>query len=100
MNLKGNLQQNEFDFGEPSGGGLDHWHAEQQRQREELARKLGLPLGKEVEVWLRGGVRLRGPLRLAEAMLLQANATLENTQFEVDAVPFLYAEMESCVHLG
>lgn len=92
-------QQDELDFGPRPSGGLDAWHAEQRRQQEELARKLGLPLGKTVEVWLQGGVRLRGTLRLADAMLVQVNATVENTRFEVSAVPFRYSEMESCVEI-
>lgn len=87
----------ELDFGARPDGGLDRWRDEQQQQREELARRLGLPLGKEVEVWLRGGVRLRGQLRLAQAMLLRAEATVENTRFEVESVAFFYKEMESCV---
>jgi hypothetical protein len=94
------LWQHELDFGARSAGGLDQWHAEQQRQREELARKIGLSLGKNVEVWLRGGVRLRGQLRLAAAVLLHNDATIENTRFEVSSVPFAYSEMESCVQIA
>jgi hypothetical protein len=91
--------QKELDFEAHASGGLEKWESEQRRSREELARKVGLPLGQQVEVWLRGGVRLRGRLCLAEAMLPQTNATLENTRFEVNAVPFYYAEMESCVQI-
>jgi hypothetical protein len=92
-------RQDEFEFGAAAPTAIDKWRTEQQRQRQELARNLGLPLGKEVEVWLRGGVRLRGALRLADAMLLHTNATVENTPFEVSAVRFKYSEMESCVRL-
>ena len=88
--------QHQFDFEGRSSGGLEKWHLEQQQQREELARSMGLPLGHSVEVWLKGGVRLRGRLRLAEALLLSASATHTNTRFAVGSVTFAYDEVESC----
>ena len=93
------LIQFELNFQAQPGSGLDAWHAEQQRQRELLARELRLPLGKEVEVWLHGGVRLRGKLQVDEVVLVHVQATLENTRFQVTGVPFTYAEIESCVAL-
>ena len=35
----------------------------------ELAHQLNLPVGHQVEVYLCGGIRLRGRLRLGEEML-------------------------------
>jgi hypothetical protein len=92
-------EQAQFDFEAKQKGGLDAWHAERARQRKELARTLGLPLGEQVELWLHDGIRLRGELRLREDALLHANATQENTQFEISSVPFFYREIQSCVRL-
>src|ERR1051325_346434 len=94
------LWQRELDFERQQPTGLDSWHKEQQRQRQELARSLGLPLGKNVEIWLHGGIRLRGELRLEDATLLHVQSTLQNTRFEVNGLPFGYAEIESCVQMG
>jgi len=92
--------QSEFNFlTANNSGGYDAWRGERLRQRAELARSFGLPIGKSVETWLRGGIRLRGELRLREDLLLHAVCTLENTQFEVNGVTFSYTEMESCVQL-
>jgi hypothetical protein len=90
-------RQTGFDFEAKGASGIDAWRAQLQRQREELAHSLGLPLGKQVEVWLRGGVRLRGRLNLEGAILVHAQSTLQNTRFEVDGVRFSYSEVESCV---
>lgn len=95
----GQPTQAELDFAGGDSDGLSAWQAGQRRQREELARQLALPLGRPVEVWLRGGVRLRGELRLAEAFLVHAQVTQENTRFEVAGTQFAFREMESCVQL-
>ena len=65
----------------------------------ELARRIGLPLDHEVEVWLRGGVRLRGKLHLQEAMLFLEEERLRHLGLVVDRVALTYREMESCVRL-
>jgi hypothetical protein len=51
-----------FDAGE-SQTGHTHWLEGRQMAAEALARQMNLPLGHQVEVWLHGGVRLRGKLR-------------------------------------
>jgi len=66
---------------------------------ESLARRISLPLGHEVEVWLVGGVRLRGKLRLKEEMLVIEEDAARHLELVVDRVPFVYREMESCVRL-
>jgi hypothetical protein len=62
-----------------------------------LARKLDLPLGHPVEVWLVDNVRLRGVLRLREECLFLPEFGEGNLQFVVDGVAFTVGEMESCV---
>ena len=57
--------QSELNFNEDGGNeGYTRWLVGRQVATEILARKMGLPLGHEVEVWLIGGMRLRGRLRL------------------------------------
>ena len=65
----------------------------------ELARRIGLPLGHQVEVWLYGGVRLRGKLRLREELLFIEEEQVRHLELVVDHVTFAYREMESCVRL-
>ena len=66
---------------------------------KELARQMGLPLEHPVEVWLRGGIRLRGKLRLREEMLFVQSEKESGLSLVVDGVPFTWAEIESCVRL-
>lgn len=65
----------------------------------ELARRMNLPLGHQVEVWLCGGIRLRGKLRLQEEMLFIEEERVRHIELVVDGVMFTYRDMESCVRL-
>jgi len=92
--------QDEFDFGAGSNSeGYNQWLAQRQRALVELARKLNLPLNHPVEVWLAGGIRLRGRLRLQEETLFVPEDHVPRLRLQVDQVPFLIHEMESCVRL-
>ena len=65
--------QTEFDFAGLAGKSADGvalWRQEREAQQLELAKKLGLPIGQQVEVCLRGGVRLKGKLLLNEEKLV------------------------------
>ena len=64
-----------------------------------MARRLNLPLGHQVEVWLTGGIRLRGRLRLQESLLFVEEERVRHLGLMVDHVSFTYREMESCVRL-
>lgn len=92
--------QTEFNF-DPGGEtrGYDQWLSGRKLAAAELARKIGLPLGHKVEVWLRGQIRLRGNLKLAEELLFIEEDQLRHLELLVDHVPFAYREMESCVRL-
>ena len=94
-------QQSEFDFqkGE-SGAGYTRWLAGRRMAAAELARRMNLPLGHEVEVWLYGGVRLRGKLRLREELLFVEEEQVRRLELVVDRVGFYYREMESCRPAG
>jgi hypothetical protein len=91
-----------FDFQTTFGSdddALSHWRKQREQEQLSLAKSLGLPIGAEAEVWLKGGVRLRGRLELDEEMLLHASASTHNTKFLIGRTPFLYSEVESCVRL-
>jgi hypothetical protein len=92
--------QDEFDFtGSGSEDGHSKWLEGRQMAARELARRIGLPLGHEVEVWLYGGIRLKGHLRLKEEMLFVEADKIRHMELMVDHVGFTYREMESCVRL-
>ncbi len=92
--------QSQFNFA--VGGteaGHERWLQGRQMAARELARRIGLPLGHEVEVWLYGGVRLRGRLRLKEELLFLEADAVRHMELMVDHVTFAYRELESCVRL-
>jgi len=66
---------------------------------EEVARQLHLPLGQQVEVWLAGGIRLRGKLTLQQEFLVLEEGRARHLGLMVDHVAFAYRELESCVRL-
>jgi len=92
--------QSEFEFG--TGGtdqGYTQWLAGRRVAAEDLARRMNLPLGHQVEVWLYGGIRLRGKLRLQEEVLFIEEERVRHLELVVDRVAFTYRDMESCVRL-
>jgi hypothetical protein len=92
--------QGEFHFDSGvSGDGYTQWLAGRRVAVEALARRMNLPLGHHVEVWLNGGVRLRGVLRLKNETLFIEEERLRHLELTVDHVPFTYRDLESCVRL-
>jgi hypothetical protein len=91
--------QSEFNFSGQSEQGYSQWLAGRRVAVAELARRIGLPLGHQVEVWLYGGVRLRGTLRLREELLFIDEESVRHLELIVDRVPFTLREMESCLRL-
>jgi hypothetical protein len=92
--------QGEFNFDAgTTGEGYSCWLAGRKLAAVELARRLNLPLQHEVEVWLVGGIRLRGKLRLSEEMLFIEEDHVRHLELQVDHVPFKMRELESCVRL-
>jgi len=92
--------QGEFRF-EAAGNesGYVQWLAARQVAAGELARRMHLPIGHAVEVWLTGGVRLQGKLRLAEEFLIIEEDRARHLPLKIDNVSFTYREIESCVRL-
>jgi hypothetical protein len=93
-------EQGEFSFDpEAAGEGYSRWLAGRKLAAVELARRLNLPLHRGVEVWLVGGIRLRGKLQLQEEMLFLQEDQVRHLELRVDHVSFWLREMESCVRL-
>jgi len=92
--------QGEFNFArEKKADGYAQWLTGRQVAAAELVRKINLPLGHDVEVWLHGGIRLRGRLQLQEEVFFIEEEQMRHMGLIVDHVPFTYREMESCVRL-
>ena len=82
-----------------AGDGHARWLAERKLAMEALARTMNLPLGHLVEVWLSGGVMLRGILRLREELLFVEEDRARELELMIDKANFKAAEIESCVRL-
>lgn len=92
--------QGQFNFdGGANDDGYSRWLAGRKMASTELARRLNLPLHHEVEVWLIGGIRLRGKLQLQEEVLFIEEEGARHLGLRVDHVSFTIREMESCVRL-
>ncbi|HOX56066.1 MAG TPA: hypothetical protein P5205_02695 [Candidatus Paceibacterota bacterium] len=94
------MSQSELNFGAAeSERGYTQWLAARRVAAEELARRIQLPLGHQVEVWLYGGVRLRGQLRLREELLFMDETAIRHLELVVDGGAFACREIESWVRL-
>jgi len=92
--------QSQFDFSSSgTAAGYSNWLAGRQVSVQALARRLNLPVGHEVEVWLQGDVRLKGKLRLHEENLLLEEEAIRHLELQVDRVRFRAGELERCVRL-
>lgn len=88
-------------FGSPNprGEGYTRWHQERRDALEDMARKIGLPLGHHAEVVLRDGTVLRGALSLAtDELWVDPRRDLRLT-LRVDRCTFEARDVESCVRL-
>jgi hypothetical protein len=101
-------RQSEFDFGaHPISGaasaadseGLARWHTERAQELRELATKLGMPLGHQVEIRLKDGVVLRGRLQAGEVVSILESINHGKISFQVDGLVFSATEIEACVRL-
>ena len=86
-------------FGAGPTTGYDLWREQRRQALKELSRKMGLPLGRKVEIWLRNDIRLLGVLRLREEQLFIPEQRDPQLELTVDNVPFVPGEMKSCVVL-
>lgn len=94
------MSQQELPFDAPvAQAGYERWQEQRRKARRELAQSLGLPLGHQVEVWLRGEVRLRGRLELAEEKLFLPEDRDPHLRLAIQHASFEAGEIESCVRL-
>ena len=92
--------QAEFNFQESSRqDGYGSWQQARESALAKTRRELGLPIGRQCEVWLKGGLRLRGLLRLREDLLVLEGQTPSNVRLEIANVPFDISELEGCTRL-
>jgi hypothetical protein len=91
--------QGQFNFETSAHSGYAQWITSRQLAVKDLARRVQLPINRRVEVWLQGGVRLRGKLKLKEEWLFFSEENLRHLEMTIEGVPFTYREMESCVTL-
>jgi hypothetical protein len=93
--------QNEFNFRPTplSHDPVEVWRDGLRRQQIACAKALLLPVGSQVEVWLKGGIFLKGRLEFQEEMLLRADLDLENPKLRIGRTPFCRADLESCVRV-
>jgi hypothetical protein len=93
-------QQLEFDFSnpaQPDQSGFDHWRKEVERADAEEARRLGLPLRRQVEITLYSGATLRGRLELAEPTLFRLDRRSVDLALRVGGSVFTFGQILSCV---
>lgn len=89
--------QGELNFENGNERGHTQWINVRSLAAVEIARRAQLPVNRRVEVWLLGGIRLRGLLRLKEELLFVPEDGVRHLEFQVDGVTFTCREMESCV---
>jgi len=93
-------EQGSFDFSvSAQGEGYSRWLKARQIATGAMAMRLNLPLGHEVEVWLRGEIRLRGRLRLKEDQLFIHEEAIAHLELRVGDVDFRAGEVERCIRL-
>lgn len=89
--------QAEFDFAAGQGDGLSAWREQRRDALRLLAQKLGLPLGRRVEVRLVDGVVVEGLLALREDTLFPEQTDTTNIHLTIGRVDFRHSDVEACV---
>ena len=89
--------QPEFDFSAATRtDGLESWRGSRRLAAVALSRSLGLPLEHAVEVRLKDGTVLEGPLQLQEETLFPSQVDISDLELRVGRVNFRHSEIESC----
>jgi hypothetical protein len=94
-------EQIEINFGSPQQqeDGFQAWLNQRRLAMTRLAQQLGLPLGRRVEVWLKGDLRLDGVLELAQGLLFVPEDRNPKLELRIDRCTFVPGDIESCVRL-
>ncbi|MFA7235049.1 MAG: hypothetical protein WC076_13160 [Terrimicrobiaceae bacterium] len=92
-----------FDFsgspGAVSGEGIEAWRAERRKLIESLARKQGLPLGRQVRIDFWNGPSLEGLLVLDEEKLFVDPRRDPSLHLRIGAADFHANEIAACTTL-
>ena len=91
------FQQTELNFSSSSTAGYASWLQARDEAIKTLRHRCGLPIGREVEVWLRGNIRLKGRLRLKEESLFVPEQKERDLRLCVGQTDFAIGEIESCL---
>ena len=92
--------QPDLNFSAPNSGGYELWLRQRQSLIAHLTDQLGYPIGRQVEVWLQGGVRLRGKLTVREESIhWSADNQAIGVELGIGQVYFPIGQIESCVRL-
>jgi len=97
-------EQMEFDFSagpaaDSEHDGLARWRAEMRAEEEAEARRLGLPLRREVEVELESGAMVRGKLEFAQPELLRLARRPARLALRVGSSVFDHSQIARCIAL-
>jgi hypothetical protein len=91
--------QGQLNFEAGTDQGYSQWLTVRSIAAKELARRLQLPIGRVVEVWLHGNIRLQGILCLKDSVLFVPEDSVRHLPLRIDKVDFTYRDIESCVAL-
>jgi len=92
--------QPDLNFNAPNSGGYELWLRQRQSLIAHLTDQLGYPIGRQVEVWLQGGVRLRGNLTVREESIhWSTDHKAVGVELGIGQVYFPISQIESCVRL-
>lgn len=95
------LEQGELVFSRTPTGpdGYEIWQEQRRAVMLQAARTLGLPLGREVEVELRDGARMKGVLQLAEDGLFIEVSREKPPLLRIGKCTFQPREIVSCARV-
>ena len=90
--------QPDLNFNASNLGGYELWLRQRQSLIAHLTDQLGYPIGQHVEIWLQGGVRLRGKLTVREESIhWSADNEAVGVEHGIGQVYFPINQIESCV---
>src|SRR4026207_1551534 len=92
--------QPELNFNAPSSGGYELWLKQRQSLIFHLTDQLGLPLDRQVELWLKDGLMLRGKLTVREESIHWSDTNKAvGIELAIGKVSFSTGQIASCVRV-
>jgi len=90
------MEQDELPFDRPGPDGAATWHQQRQAQQRELARDVGLPIGKWVVIELSDGSGMEGLLELEEQLLWVKFGERLDLRLKVGRCTFRVRDIAAC----